>query len=126
MATKWFAAEPVGDGIGEQIEIANPQTPNSIRDIVLTTLCFVACLLAGVAAGWYIHAYSNPVSFSEAQSELIRRGYTRAAEYLGEMKDVCPNGKQRISCSLLFLERGEIAQKDSQPEVSNALPNSQF
>lgn len=128
MGTKYFAMEPVGDETAEQVELPKQQqAPESIRDIILTGLIFIACVAVSGLGGWYGHWLMSPPSFPEAQEELISKGYIEAAAILGEMGKTCPNGMgTRIACRLLITNTVEIARKNGGPEVSNALPDTQF
>lgn len=128
---QYVKLKPVdGDEIeGESIDMESKQSFGNIRDIILTAGCFIACLLAGGLGGWYGHAWSNPLRFSEAQKELTAKGYTAAAQHLGEMDAICPDDKHApIACRLLLMNGGEIAQKDTDTptEVSNAFPHYKF
>lgn len=84
-------------------------------NLALNIACLVACAALGGASGWFGHWLLNPPAFSEAQQELISKGYADAAVHLGEMGKVCQNGEGTVTaCRLLILNGEEIARRGSE------------
>jgi hypothetical protein len=121
MRPQYLKVNPVdGDTLeGEPIDPQTKQSPGNIMNVILTAACFSACFIIGGAGGWCGHWLLNPHNFSEAQQELISKGYADAAEHLGEIEKACPNGSgTKIACRLLLLNGEEIAGRESAPQLS--------
>jgi hypothetical protein len=131
MREKYVKVQAVDED--EILQETEPQVKQTVAEkahtainVFMTVLCFV--LVSGLSggAGWFARLLMDPpvISFSQAQEEFERLGYMNAAQTLGEIDQICPNGRhQKISCRLLLLNVAEIAQRgggSEEPRISQA------